>query len=156
MRQSLSENPVALTRMQLECLRQAASTDKEIARRLTIAPETVSSHIRAAMRRLGASNRREAMGLLTVHPLYGSIEIPNVQIVAPSERALQTTSIEPAAPIARPTIFGWRLPSLPRLIGRLYWILGVYVGLGLLAIIGLSVLVVTAQLIDRLASDGGL
>lgn len=145
----------ALTPMQLECLRWAASTDKEIARRLSISPETVSSHIRSAMRRLGAANRREAMGLLTVHPLYGSIEIPNVQIVTPAVTALQT-HIDPSTLIARPTIRGWQLPQLPGLVGRLYWVSGVFVGLGVLTIIGLSLLIVATQLIDRQALGGRL
>lgn len=155
MRQSLSEGPAALTHMQLECLRQAASTDKEIARRLAIAPETVSSHIRAAMRRLGASNRREAMGLLTVHPLYGSIEIPNVQIVVPPAEALQA-SPDPTTPMVRPMILGARLPPLPGTIGRLFWMIGVFVGLAGLTIIGLSLLLMATQLISRQAPHGSL
>lgn len=153
MRQSLSEGPSALTHMQLECLRQAASTDKEIARRLSISPETVSSHIRSAMRRLGASNRREAMGLLTVHPLYGSIEIPNVQIVAPAAEALKAYP-DPTTPMARPMILGGRLPPLPGTIGRLYWMIGVFVGLAGLTIIGLSLLFMATQLISRQAPPG--
>lgn len=153
MGQRLSETPAALTQMQLECLRQAASTDKEIARRLAIAPETVSSHIRAAMRRLGASNRREAMGLLTVHPLYASIEIPNVQIVAPPAEALQA-SPDPTTPATRPRIFGKRLPPLPGMIGRLFWMIGVFVGLAGLTIIGLSLLFLATQLISRQAPPG--
>jgi DNA-binding CsgD family transcriptional regulator len=144
MGQRLSESPAALTQMQLECLRQAASTDKEIARRLAIAPETVSSHIRAAMRRLGASNRREAMGLLTVHPLYASIEIPNVQIVMPPAVALQA-SPDPTTPTAR-----------PRIIGRLFWVIGVFVGLTGLTIIGLSLLFMATHLISRQAPFGTL
>ena len=155
MRQSLSEGPATLTHMQLECLRQAASTDKEIARRLAIAPETVSSHIRAAMRRLGASNRREAMGLLTVHPLYGSIEIPNVQIVVPPAVALQAPP-DPTMPMARPMILGTRLPPLPGPIGRLFWMIGVFVGLAGLTIIGLSLLFMATQLITRQAPPGSL
>lgn len=153
MRERSNDHHSALTPMQLECLRHAASTDKEIARRLSIAPETVSSHIRAAMRRLGASNRREAMGLLTVHPLYGSIEIPNVQIVMPAAEAFEVISV-PTTPTIRPTILRWRLPPLPGPVGRLYWMFGVFVGLAGLTIIGLSLLLLATQLISRQAPPG--
>lgn len=150
-----NEAPSPLTPMQLECLRRAASTDKEIARQLSISPETVSSHIRSAMRRLGAANRREAMGRLTVHPLYGSIEIPNVQIVAPAAEALQAPH-DPATLALRPMILGRRLPPLPGSVQRLYWVFGVFVGLADLTIIGLSLLSLAAQLIDRQALGGTL
>lgn len=155
MNQNLSEDPPALTRMQLECLRRAASTDKEIARLLSISPDTVSVHIRAAMRRLGASNRREAMGLLTVHPLYGSIDIPGVQIVVANAEASQASRY-PTAPRARPSILGWQLPPLPGTIGRISLVVGVFVGLTGLMIVGLSLLLMAAALIDRQAPSGSL
>lgn len=57
-------SPPELTPMQLECLRRAASTDKEIARELSISPDTVSNHVRNAMRRLQAGDRRTPMARL--------------------------------------------------------------------------------------------
>lgn len=140
-----------LTPMQLECVRRAVKSDKEIARDLAISPETVSSHIRAAMKRLGASSRREAMALLTVHPLYGSIVIPNIEIIQPAAPPWKAVS-ESTAP--RPTLLGRTLPPLPGTVGRLCWVVGVFVGLGAMTIMGLALLALATQLISQQAPPG--
>lgn len=152
---TFENGPATLTPMQLECLRLAASTDKEIARQLAISPDTVSSHIRAAMKRLGASNRREAMALLTVNPRYGSIEIPKVQIIVPARDTLKVP-IASAKALPRPKFLRWELPPLPGTISRIYWISGVFVGLAALMVVGLSLLVLAADLISRHATGGSL
>lgn len=62
-----------LTDRQAQCLRLSANmTDKEIARELGLSPHTVNLHIRNAMKKLGASNRREALRTLAEKPHSGS------------------------------------------------------------------------------------
>lgn len=64
--------PKAISKRQEQCLRLSATmSDKEIARELDISPHTVSLHIRAAMKTLGASNRRAALRSLAVNPYSG-------------------------------------------------------------------------------------
>ncbi len=144
-----------LSPMQLECLRRAASTDKEIARALNISPDTVSNHIREAMRRLGASDRRDAMGRLAVHPLYGAIDIPGVVIVAPSPVA--TAAPSPPEPILlRPQLFGRDLPVLPGTSGRLRWVVLTFLALTGLALLGIALVNALADLGNRLAPPGAI
>ena len=52
-----------LTRMELRCLELAASRlrDKEIAQHLGVTPKTVSNHLQRAYRKLGVSNRDDAV-----------------------------------------------------------------------------------------------
>lgn len=52
-----------LTRMELRCLELAASRlrDKEIAQQLRVTPKTVSNHLQRAYRKLGVSNRDDAV-----------------------------------------------------------------------------------------------
>ena len=144
-----------LSPMQLECLRRAASTDKEIARALNISPDTVSNHIREAMRRLGASDRRDAMGRLAVHPLYGAIDIPGVVIFTPPQGA--TVAPSPPEPILpRPQLFGRDLPVLPGTSGRLRWVILTFLGLIGLALLGIALVNALADLGNRLAPAGAI
>lgn len=140
---------VRLTPMQLECLRRAANRDKVIAAELGISPSTVSLHIRAAMQRLGAADRHEAMGRLAVHPLYENVEIVGVRIVAPDQRA--PTGPPADAPQTRPVLLGFRLPPLPGLLGRLAWVTGVFVGLAAALVLGMSLVNAIIDLAGRQA-----
>jgi DNA-binding CsgD family transcriptional regulator len=144
-----------LSPMQLECLRRAASTDKEIARALNISPDTVSNHIREAMRRLGASDRRDAMGRLAVHPLYGAIDIPGVVIFTPPQGATVASS-PPESILPRPQLFGRDLPVLPGTSGRLRWVILTFLGLTGLALLGIALVNALADLGDRLAPTGAI
>lgn len=144
-----------LSPMQLECLRRAASTDKEIARALNISPDTVSNHIREAMRRLGASDRRDAMGRLAVHPLYGAIDIPGVVIFAPPQGAAVASSPPESIP-PRPQLFGRDLPVLPGTSGRLRWVILTFLGLIGLALLGIALVNALADLGNRLAPAGAI
>jgi len=144
-----------LSPMQLECLRRAASTDKEIARVLNISPDTVSNHIREAMRRLGASDRRDAMGRLAVHPLYGAVDIPGVVIVTPSPVATDAPS-PPEPKLQRPQIFGRDLPDLPGTAGRLRWVLLTFLALTGLGLLGIALINALADLGNRLAPPGAV
>ena len=138
-------SPPELTPMQLECLRRAASTDKEIARELSISPDTVSNHIRNAMRRLQAGDRRTAMARLAVHPLYADIVIPGVVISARKEPPSWS---EPRTSPAQLSVLGVELAPLPGRLGRLWWIVGVFVGLALMTIIGVALLNTAGDLIS--------
>jgi DNA-binding CsgD family transcriptional regulator len=145
----------ALSPMQLECLRRAASTDKQIGRALGISPDTVSNHIREAMRRLEASDRRDAMGRLAVHPLYGSVDIPGVVIVAPP--AVATDAPSPPDPILRrPRLFGRDLPALPGTSGRLRWVILTFLALTGAALLGIALINALADLGNRLAPPGAI
>lgn len=141
--------------MQLECLRRAASTDKEIGRALGISPDTVSNHIREAMRRLEATDRRDAMGRLAVHPLYGAIDIPGVLIVTPHAAATDAPS-PPESTLRRPRLFGRDLPALPGTIGRLRWVILTFVALTAAALIGIALMNALADLGNRLAPPGAI
>ncbi len=144
-----------LSPMQLECLRRAASTDKEIGRALGISPDTVSNHIREAMRRLGASDRRDAMGRLAVHPLYASIEIPGVVIVTPPVGASDASSaFRPT--VRRPRLFGHELPPLPGISGRLRWVILTFLVLTGAALLGIALINALADLGNRLAPPGAI
>ena len=138
-----------LTPMQLECLRRAASRDKIIAAELGISPSTVSLHIRAAMQRLGAADRHEAMGRLAVHPLYESVEIVGVRIVPPDPPA--PTGSTAGAPQPRPALLGLRLPPLPNALGRMAWVIGVFVGLAVALVLGMSLVNAIIDLAGRQA-----
>ena len=145
----------ALSPMQLECLRRAASTDKEIARALGISPDTVSNHIREAMRRLEATDRRDAMGRLAVHPLYGTIDIPGVVIVTP--HAVAKDAPPPREPIQRrPRLFGHDLPPLPGTSGRLRWVMLTFLALTGAALLGISLINALVDLGNRLAPPGAI
>ncbi|CAN5250223.1 hypothetical protein BH10PSE1_BH10PSE1_24760 [soil metagenome] len=145
----------ALSPMQLECLRRAASTDKEIGRALGISPDTVSNHIREAMRRLEATDRRDAMGRLAVHPLYGAIDIPGVLIVTPPAAATDAPS-PPDTIHPRPRLFGRDLPVLPGTSGRLRWVVLTFVALTGLALLGIALVNALADLGNRLAPPGAI
>lgn len=145
----------ALSPMQLECLRRAASTDKEIGRALGISPATVSNHIREAMRRLEASDRRDAMGRLAIHPLYGAIDIPGVVIVTPPAAATDAPS-PPETILRRPRLFGRDLPDLPGTSGRLRWIVLTFVALTGAALLGIALMNALADLGSRLAPPGAI
>lgn len=138
-----------LTPMQLECLRRAASRDKMIAAELGIAPSTVSLHIRAAMQRLGASDRYEAMGRLAVHPLYQDVEIVGVRIVTPDADAPIASPMD--APQPRPVLLGLVLPPLPEGLWRLAWVIGVFVGLAAALVLGMSLVNAIIDLAGRQA-----
>ncbi len=144
----------ALSPMQLECVRRAASTDKEIARALGISPDTVSNHIREGMRRLGASDRRDAMRRLAEHPLYGAIDIPGVVIVVPSASAAAV----PPSPkeFLRPRILGHALPALPGPLGRLKWVLLTFLTLTGAALLGIALMNALVDLGSRLAPAGAV
>ncbi|WP_428150823.1 helix-turn-helix domain-containing protein [Brevundimonas sp.] len=145
----------ALSPMQLECLRRAASPDKEIARALGISPDTVSNHIREAMRRLGATDRRDAMGRLAVHPLYGAIDIPGVVIVTPPATATDAPS--PPEPILRrPRLFGHDLPPLPGTLGRMRWVVLTFLALVGAALLGIALVNALVDLGNRLAPPGAI
>jgi DNA-binding CsgD family transcriptional regulator len=145
----------ALSPMQLECLRRAASTDKQIGRALGISPDTVSNHIREAMRRLEATDRRDAMGRLAVHPLYGAVDIPGVVIVTPP--AVATDAPSPPDPILRrPRLFGRDLPVLPGTSGRLRWVILTFLALTGAALFGIALVNALADLGNRLAPPGAI
>ncbi len=144
-----------LSRMQLECVRRAASTDKEIARDLGISPDTVSNHIREAMRRLGASDRRDAMGRLAVHPLYASVDIPGVIVIAPYGSATDAPS-QPSQTALRPNLFGRSLPDLPGTAGRVKWVVLTFVALTGLALLGIALVNALVDLGNRLSPPGAI
>lgn len=145
----------ALSRMQLECVRRAVSTDKEIGRALGISPDTVSNHIREGMRRLGASDRRDAMARLAVHPLYASVDIPGVTLVMPSPLATDAPS-PPTPTLPRPRLFGRDLPELPGMFGRLGWVALTFLALVGLALLGIALINAVADLGNRLAPPGAI
>ncbi len=145
----------ALSPMQLECLRRAASTDKEIARALGISPDTVSNHIREAMRRLGAADRRDAMGRLAVHPLYGAIDIPGVVIVTPPVVAPDAPSPRHST-FRRPRLLGRDLPPLPGTSGRLGWVVLTFLALTGAALLGIALINALVDLGNRLAPPGAI
>lgn len=138
-----------LTPMQLECLRRAASRDKVIAAELGIAPSTVSLHIRAAMQKLGAVDRYDAMGRLAVHPLYEDIDIVGVRIEPPHSPAPTGSSM--GASQERPALFGLSLPPLPGVFGRLAWVVGAFVGLAAALLMGMSLVNAIIDLAGRQA-----
>ncbi|WP_309629464.1 helix-turn-helix transcriptional regulator [Brevundimonas sp.] len=143
-----------LSPMQLECVRRAASSDKEIGRVLGISPDTVSNHIREAMRRLGASDRRDAMARLAVHPLYAEVDIPGVVVVAPPVSA--TSAQSPPSLPRRPRLFGRVLPELPEASGRLRWVVLSFLALTGAVLFGIALLNALADLGNRLAPAGAI
>lgn len=143
-----------LSPMQLECVRRAASSDKEIGRVLGISPDTVSNHIREAMRRLGASDRRDAMARLAVHPLYAEVDIPGVVVVAPPVGA--TFAPSPPSLPRRPRLFGQALPELPGAFGRLRWVVLSFLVLTGAVLFGIALLNALADLGNRLAPAGAI
>lgn len=143
-----------LSPMQLECVRRAASTDKQIGRALGISPDTVSNHIREAMRRLEASDRRDAMGRLAVHPLYGEVDIPGVLIMTSDVGATDAPS--PQTTLRRPRFFGRDLPVLPGTTGRLRWVVLTFLALTGLALLGIALINALADLGSRLAPPGAI
>ena len=58
-----AERPLGLTRGEIECLRPAAEglTSEEIAERLPFTTETVTTDLKAAIRKIGASNCAQAI-----------------------------------------------------------------------------------------------
>lgn len=144
----------ALTRMQTECIRRAVRTDKEIARELGISPHTVSLHIREAIRKLGASGRRDAIKRLAEHPLYADVDIEGVTLIV-SPRAASDVSTT-SAPTPRPVLFGRRLPPPPSTLGRLGWIVGTFLVLAVVLLIGIALANVMVELISRHAPEGAI
>jgi hypothetical protein len=107
------------------------------------------------MRRLGASNRRDAMARLAVHPLYGSIDIPGVVLAPPSGPATDAPAVlQPTLP--RPRLFGQELPVLPGATGRLRWVILTFLGLTALALFGIALINALADLGNRLAPPGAI
>ena len=138
-----------LSRMQIECIRRAIHTDKEIALELGISPHTVSLHVREAIRRLGATGRRDALKILAVHPLYGDVEILGLTVIVSGGEA----SVAPAmrAPTSRPTLFGRELPPLPGVMGRIGWVAGTFIVLAVGLLIGIAVVNTLVDLTSRYA-----
>lgn len=142
----------ALTRMQAECIRRAVRTDKEIARELGLSPHTVSLHIREAIRKLGASGRRDALKRLAEDPLYADLDIEGVTIVvSPREASVVSTN---SAPTPRPLVFGRRLPPPPSTLGRLAWIVGTFLVLAVVLLVGIALANALVDLISRHAPAG--
>jgi DNA-binding CsgD family transcriptional regulator len=91
----MKANPVEqLTQRQKDCLRRAGRglTYKEIAVELSIAPETVRVHLKAAMQTLGVSDRRQAARMLAE-----AENEPNPRWVNPSQAVVDSAKIEATA-----------------------------------------------------------
>lgn len=56
-----ADTPAQLTRQQRRVLECLPATDREIAERLGVSPDTVKAHMKEARITLGASNRHEAL-----------------------------------------------------------------------------------------------
>lgn len=144
----------ALTRMQTECIRRAVRTDKEIARELGISPHTVSLHIREAIRKLAACDRRDALKRLAEDPLYADVDIEGVTIIVSPREASDVAMT--SAPTPRPVLFGRRLPPPPSMLGRLGWIVGTFLVLAVVLLVGIALANALIELIGSHAPEGAI
>ncbi|MGZ2412304.1 DNA-binding CsgD family transcriptional regulator [Sphingomonas sp. F9_3S_D5_B_2] len=97
-----------LTEAQIECLHLVAQnlTSKEIALRLGISPHTVDQRVRRALRRLGATDRRQAARLMLDHTR-------NLPSNSRPEQALQLADRNDVATHGRRALFDFGELPLP-------------------------------------------
>jgi DNA-binding CsgD family transcriptional regulator len=126
----MSENPAErLTDAQLACVRMVGTgPSKVIAKRLGLSPHTVDNHIKAAMQRLGASTRHEAMDIVAswdnAGPDQDLVSQPGRIAVPPEYGNLDPSFRPPAGGTADsvrevPVVFGASEPALysPAMLG---------------------------------------
>ncbi len=113
-----------LSEREVEILRLVASgaSNKEIAARLTISPNTVKVHVRNIFGKLGVQSRTEAALFAIQH---GYVELPGMAQPVIAEEASDEAADQPEAPatidapvpVAAPATRPWLMPAL--LIGAL-------------------------------------
>lgn len=140
-----------LSRRQLQCVRLAGEglSNKEIARRLgaTISPNTVNNHLSNAYKRLGTSDRYEAVRIVSRdYPLSSSFvpdplptsASPTFPSFAPDEQS--------GAPGDRPGPSSWFLPRPDRrILVRLALVLAFAMGAAIVSIGIVSVMAATTR-----------
>lgn len=140
-----------LSRRQLQCVRLAGEglSNKEIARRLgaTISPNTVNNHLSNAYKRLGTSDRYEAVRIVSRdYPLSSSFS-PDPLPTGPSPTFPRFASDEQAgAPGDRPGPSSWFLPRPDRrILVRLALVLAFAMGAAIVSIGIVSVMAATTR-----------
>lgn len=149
-----------ITARQRECLQwvRRGYETKEIARELRLAPDTVDMHVKNAMQRLGASNRREAARMAFPEPSPGLHQPPMHQPSAIPEPVESGHSESPDREgdepdeLAERGMLGWPLPrgrartNELTTAQRLFWILVLAFG----AAVAFGVVVNSLESLSRL------
>ncbi|MEJ6787931.1 helix-turn-helix transcriptional regulator [Brevundimonas sp. BR2-1] len=140
-----------LSRRQLQCVRLAGEglSNKEIARRLgaTISPNTVNNHLSNAYKRLGTSDRYEAVRIVSRdYPLSSSF-VPDPLSTSPPPAFPSSAPEEQAgAPGDRPGPSSWFLPRPDRrILVRLALVLAFAMGAAIVSIGIVSVMAATTR-----------
>jgi len=140
-----------LSRRQLQCVRLAGEglSNKEIARRLgaTISPSTVNNHLSNAYKRLGTSDRYEAVRIVSRDYPLSSPFAPGPLPTGPSATFPHPAPEEQSGvPGDRPVPSSWFLPRPDRrILFRLALILAFAMGAAILAMGIGSVLAATSR-----------
>lgn len=150
-----------LSPRQIECLKLTATmNDKEIARELGLSPHTVSLHIRNAMRKLGASNRRAALRHLTENPYSVPNSIANETIPPPCEEVVSPPDADDvrhhdeALPYPKWVYFPALMPVPPRRwTMRLWLIIGAALAILFIGVCVLGLLGFVVEVVNRWAVD---
>ena len=140
-----------LSRWQLQCVRLAGEglSNKEIARRLgaTISPNTVNNHLSNAYKRLGTSDRYEAVRIVSRdYPLSSSFVPDPLPTSASRTFPSFAPDEQPGAPGDRPDPSSWFLPRPDRrILVRLALVLAFAMGAAIVSIGIVSVMAATTR-----------
>ncbi|HST91128.1 MAG TPA: helix-turn-helix transcriptional regulator [Brevundimonas sp.] len=140
-----------LSRRQLQCVRLAGEglSNKEIARRLgaTISPNTVNNHLSNAYRRLGTSDRYEAVRIVSRDYPLSSPFVPAPLPTQPSPTFPHSAPDEQSGvPSDRPDSSSWFLPRPDRrVLVRLALILAFAMGAAIVSMGIVSVMAATSR-----------
>lgn len=151
-----------LSRRQLQCVRLAGEglSNKEIARRLgpTISPSTVNNHLSNAYKRLGTSDRYEAVRIVSRdYPLSSSFSPGPLSSDPSATFPGVAPDRQPGAPGDRPGPSSWFLPRPDRrILVRLALVLAFAMGAAIVSIGIVSVMAATTRTAAEQAPPGAI
>lgn len=151
-----------LSRRQLQCVRLAGEglSNKEIARRLgaTISPSTVNNHLSNAYKRLGTSDRYEAVRIVSRdYPLSSPFSPGPLSTDLPAPFPGLAPEEQSGVPGDRPDTSSWLLPRPDRrIVVRLVLVLAFAMGAAIVSIGIVSVMAATARAAAEQAPPGAI